>query len=1304
MYSFNDSMQTPEEIVKRVKETGGRSVTLTDHGTMLGIEPFMDAGKKYDINTIPGVEAYTENRHHLVIVAKNYEGYTAISHAMREANKHIEAGKKISFPIMTKEILERFFKGNNDVIASTACIQGIVPFTLLENYRIKKEIQKKKETIKELRDDYMSYLEYQAQYEECEEQIKKIKESVQDTHKYTLKGYLSKKTKAVARIKKLRETGNDDEKTLSLIAEQERIIKEIEDNYELGVKRDKEAEEKIAIYTEKKKTAKERMKNKEKKYKKFNQAEESLFELSLTDENALFDKAYKELMYLKSIFPNLYVELQYHGMEEEAYVMPILVKLAKKTNTPIIAANDAHITYNTEECVEARRIIRFNYFEKAVTTSDIDRSLYMKTDDELTEALSVVVDKAVAIEAVKNTSILDECNVVFPEEKHYPTVDTELSFDEMLESKRQEMIKAGEWDEEHELRFIKEKQTIKSMGYVDYHMIVQDYCNMLRILGMLPKNKVEALINEYGFNGIKDYITKNKSSLCGTGVGPGRGSAAGSLVCYMLGITNIDPIKYNLLFERFLNPERVTMPDIDTDVRTSLRPLIIKYLMQKYGKNAVCSIATELSFGAKSAIKMVGRDRASQLYEHITNKEEKKKKKREYAKQYTNVLADEVPDEVGTTLSSCEKELESVINKNKEMTLLWKRAKLLEGRIYSSSIHAGGVIISDNDDINDYIPLAWNEEKGVWSCQCNMIRAEEKGLLKMDLLGLNTLDYISDCLNLIVKHHGIAIDINNIPLDDENVYREIYSKGITNSVFQFESDGMKSMLKDFKPTTFEDLILLVAAYRPGPMQYLPDIISVKNNKSKPSYKTPMLKDILSDTYGAVIYQEQVMTIFQELAGYSLGSADLVRRAMSKKKVKQLEIERKAFIYGDENRGIKGCIANGINKDIANQLFDELMEFAKYAFNKSHAAVYALVSYQTAYLKYYYPAEYLCALLNNKNQNEFEPIVEDCNYYGIDILPVDINYSYFDFVCEDGSIRYGFKGLNELGEANRELYERIAENRNNGIYVSVNDFLCRNLIATEDDKYKIFPLKQYTILVEVGAFDKFGYERSKLLTIPKIDKNTYDVMLLKINGISFEQGFEDIKYNINKEIEHAGMILSYNPLKMYLEDKKYGCTPINEIMGYEKSINILGLITSVTKTKSKKGNDMVIVKITGKTGNMTGYIVGKNLSRINTDAILNEVHKIEGSISGNNIFINDINMIPPYTTCYQLIIEDENTFNIFNEIYDGSSIGNEVHVLTYYIKRGDIIARLTTPLVQTCYLSQEACNLLLQKGINICQYN
>ena len=889
------------------------------------------------------------------------------------------------------------------------------------------------------------------------------------------------------------------------------------------------------------------------------------------------------MIYLKSIFKNLFIELQYHGIEDEAFNAEYLIKIANELKLPLIAANDAHMVDNSEESIEARRLVRFNYFKKSQTVDESDKELYLKTDDELRSSLLKIYNEEIVNKAMSNLNVLSYCKVEFPDEKHYPKVSSDVNFDNLLEKRRQEMISNGEWNDDYQKRLDHEVKIIKQMGYVDYHLVVRDFCIEGRKLGVIPKSERANMPED--FNEVEKWI-KTKGYKEGVGIGPGRGSAAGSLVCYLLGITNIDPIKYDLLFERYLNPSRVSMPDIDTDVATSLRPFIIKYLKWKYGHRAVCSIATETTYAARAAVQMAGRERASQLYDHEP-KSTATLHKSEYNRVHVYPLSDAVPDTPKIKLNDCIDDLKAKFGHDKEAMLVLNHALLLEGVVSGTGVHAGGVVISDNDNINEYLPLAWNEEKQVWTAQCDMVKVEERGLLKMDLLGLNTLDCINDCLYLIKKTKGISIDINKIPFEPE-VFKKIYASGLTNSVFQFESQGMKSMLRDFKPTCFEDLILLVACYRPGPMQYLTDegnsvnVIKVKNGQDPLRYLTPELEPILKSTYGGMIYQEQVMQVVQSLAGYSLGDADNIRRYMSKKKKDKLAHERQAFIYGDESRNIDGCVKRGISEDIANQLFDEMTDFASYAFNKSHAAAYAFVSYQTAWLKYHYPVEFECAMFNNKKQADFEPIIEDCKFLKIKLLQPDVNKSDAEFTTEGNCIRWGYYGIKGIGTANIDIIENI---KTYGPYVSFKDFLVKNIVKNEK-KTTILPKKITETFINAGAFDSLNSNRKDLYDF--VEDNKLDItssdnseQLLKdiIESIPLETNPEDTQYNVENETELLGFVLSLDPLKGYRNEHKYQCIPISNVVPGQS--DIMGYVTNIKDVCLKSGKAASVITIQGR---------------------------------------------------------------------------------------------------------------------------
>lgn len=1239
MYSLNDSALTPHDLVKRAKELGAENIALTDHGTLLGVNRFMEAGEEFGVNTIPGVEAYIENRAHLILIPRNYEGFQSISYAMRDANNYMAflmevekakgAKKAKGVPIMTDEILKKYFEGNRSVIATSACIQGPVASILLRS-RNDKRSRKLNAIMESTVESHDAYLQYKRRKTENAAKLKEYRSYRTQQSKFQKPAHKTK----MDRLKNNLETMNTNDPKRMKVEEQ---LRSAENEYKMSAELLPGIEKTIENLQAEKNEIAEAIKLLTGDYKKFEKAKESISGLPVYNDADLYKEAKERLILLKSIFPNFYIEVQNHGLSNEAFVMPLLVQLAKETETPLIAANDAHMADDSEDAIEARRVMRFAYFEKAQTTSDADRELYLKTDEELSAALLKVIDESAVSEAMHNLSVLEDCKVVFPHESHYPKVKTGATLDKLIEKKKRENEEL--WTPEVQERIDYELGVIKSMGYEDYHLVVEDFCRVGRLMGYVPKDKRNEIPDH--FSDLEEWVTKNGFRE-GIGIGPGRGSAAGSKVCNVVGITNIDPIKYDLLFERFLNPERVSMPDIDTDCATSIRPYLIMYLKWRYGEQAVCFISTENTYGAKGALRMAGRDRADQLFGHLP-KSESTERKAKYNRENTYTLIDMISDDSNESLSQHDLDFAQKYGSDSEKCIIWHNAKLVEGKLFTTGVHAGGVIISDNDNINDYVPLAWNDEKGVWVAQCDMIQAEEKGLLKMDLLGLGTLDCISDTVHLIKRYRGIDIDMDKIPFERE-VFDNIYAKGFTNSVFQVESAGMKNMLMQFKPTCFEDIILLVAAYRPGPMQYLDDIIAVKNGKKPLTYKHEKLEPILSTTYGATIYQEQVMRIFQNLAGYSLGGADLVRRAMSKKNLKKLEHERDAFIHGDTDRKIDGCVKRGITETLANQLFDEMMDFARYAFNKSHATAYAYVSYQTAWLKYHYPVEFLCAMFNNKEQKKYGPLLDDCRSLQIKLLPPDVNCSFYDFVVEGNAIRFGMRGIKGIGEAMIPFVQQICDNRSASQYTSFQDFLKRNVVI--DEESATLPA-QFTLatMINAGMFDSFDYNRESLIcaiTDEKIivertskditysDREMMAEMNRRIDALEIINDCASREYNMMQEQELLGFIVSSNPFDRYGDDSVYGCVKIED-MGNSSNVSILGFITSSVRRKSKNGKDMLVLDISGRSGSCTGYVIGKAMEQYvsDMDSYLYKVVRIAGSCKdGKTIFITSIHYMPP----------------------------------------------------------------------------
>ena len=663
---------------------------------------------------------------------------------------------------------------------------------------------------------------------------------------------------------------------------------------------------------------------------------------------------------------NYYLEMQDHGIPEQRIVNAGIMRLTKETGIPIVCTNDSH--YITADDAEAHDILLCIQTGKIVTDQDRMRytggQYYLKSAEEMAELFPY------ALEGLHNTmEIADKCNVeiVFGEQK-VPRFDVPEPYDayaylcklcwEGLERRYQPVTDELKTRLEHELT------TIKNMGYVDYFLIVWDFIHYAK---------------EHGI-----------------AVGPGRGSAAGSIVSYCLEITNIDPIAYNLLFERFLNPERVTMPDIDIDFCVNRRQEVIDYVVQKYGKEKVVQIVTFGTMAAKMCIRDVGR--AMDLPYGLCDK-----------------VAKAIPTDLGMTIPKAlesSKDFRVLYESDPAVKRLVDMAIKLEGLPRHSSMHAAGVVIG-REPIDEYVPLSRGSEDAI-TTQYNMTTIEELGLLKMDFLGLRTLTVIQNAVRHIEKNRHIKLDIDKLDFNDKAVY-DMISAGKTEGVFQLESAGMKSFMKELKPNNIEDIIAGISLYRPGPMDFIPQYIQGKEHPEDVTYDTPELKKILTPTYGCIVYQEQVMQIVMELAGYTLGRSDLVRRAMSKKKEDVMKKERQNFVYGNETEGVPGCVNRGIREEVANKVFDQMIDFAKYAFNKSHAAAYAVVAYQTAYLKCHYPVEFMAALISSVKENagKVSFYIQTCRTMGIQILPPDINKSEGDFSVDKDAIRYGLSAVKRV---------------------------------------------------------------------------------------------------------------------------------------------------------------------------------------------------------------------------------------------------------------------------------------------------
>lgn len=817
----------------------------------------------------------------------------------------------------------------------------------------------------------------------------------------------------------------------------------------------------------------------------------------------LYEQAKKEAMRLSGIFgkENFYLELQDHGIAEQKNVNQGLLRMSQETGIELVATNDVH--YIMDKDAEAHDILLCIQTKKLVSDEDRMRyeggQFYLKSEEEMRELFPY------ALQAVENTAkIAGRCQVeiTFGEYKlpKFDVPEGYTAFEYLTKLCTEGLEKRyGKEATVHSARLMEELEVIRTMGFVDYFLIVWDFIRFARERGI--------------------------------SVGPGRGSAAGSIVSYTLGITNIDPIRYNLLFERFLNPERVTMPDIDIDFCYERRPEVIDYVMEKYGKDHVVQIVTFGTMAARGVIRDVGRVL-------------------DLPYSYVDSIAKAVPMEPGITIEKAlehNPELKAVYDTDEQARNLIEMSKRLEGLPRHTSMHAAGVLISPRP-VDEYVPLS-KAADGTITTQYTMTTLEELGLLKMDFLGLRTLTVIQNAAKLAGLADETMMDID---FEDSNVY-EMISSGHTEGVFQLESAGMKQFMKELKPENMEDVIAGISLYRPGPMDYIPQYIKGKNNRESVSYACPQLEPVLEATYGCIVYQEQVMQIVRNLAGYSFGRSDLVRRAMSKKKASVMAAERQNFVYGNEEENVKGCIANGISEETANQIYDDMTEFAKYAFNKSHAAAYAVVAYQTAYLKYYYPVEFMAALMTSVRDNSDKVLsyAMTCRQMNIEMLAPDVNEGFSAFSVSDGKIRFGMSAIKGIGYG--VIQAIVAERERGGLFTSLNDFMSR-LSSKEVNRHTI------ESFIKAGALDCLdGTRKQKMLVYQQMLDNINrekkdnlagqmslfdmgDEELTRANKIVFPAvgEYEKEEY-LNFEKEVLGIYISGHPLEEYLGLMQKNCT-------------------------------------------------------------------------------------------------------------------------------------------------------------------
>ena len=906
------------------------------------------------------------------------------------------------------------------------------------------------------------------------------------------------------------------------------------------------------------------------------------------------EKAEKIALWYKNLFKDdYYIEIQNNGLREQVMVNQKLIELARKLNIPLVGTNDAH--YLKKEDAYNHEVLLCIQTGKKMSDEDRMRfetdEFYIKSKEEMSEYFENIP------EAVSNTvKIAEKCNYDFEfGVTKLPNYDVPEEFDTHLDY----FVKLcndgfknryGESpSKELRDRLEYEISIINKMGYVDYFLIVWDFINYAKSVG-IP-------------------------------VGPGRGSGAGSMAAYCIGITDIDPIKYNLIFERFLNPERISMPDFDVDFCYERRQEVIDYVGRKYGIDHVSQIITFGTMAARMVIRDVGRVL-------------------DFPYSETDKLAKMIPMEVHITIQKAleqNREFKEWYDSDPNVKQLIDIAIALEGLPRQASTHACGVVIT-KDPVDTYVPLYLND--GNVSTQYTMTLLEELGLLKMDFLGLRTLTVISDCIKLVKQTRGIDVEFDK-DMNDQNVYKQ-WAEGNTCGIFQFESAGMTNFMKELKPDCLEDIIAGVSLYRPGPMDQIPRYIKGKRHPGHNEYTHPALEPILNVTYGCMVYQEQVMQIVRDLAGYSLGRADLVRRAMGKKKLDVMAKEREYFIHGqvDENGNIvvPGCIRNSIDEDSANKIFDEMAEFAKYAFNKSHAAAYSVVSYRTAYLKYYYPAEFMAATLNSflGNLDKVPVYIDECRRLNIDILKPNINKSFTKFTVQDGKIRFGMGSIKNVGVA--AVNNIVSERDKNGDFKSFTDF-CERIKDENVNK------KCIESLIKAGCFDDMGQTRNTLLasfegildTINNQNRNSLANQVTMFDIVSNDDT-DEIKYNyivldeldkkelLLQEKEMLGIYISGHPLDSIRESiikntninsldlKKIGDNEEESNFKDGQFVKYAGTITSVKKKYTKKNTIMAFVTVEDLYGSAEIIIFDSVYNRVSNILIEDNIILVEGRLS------------------------------------------------------------------------------------------
>ena len=1230
---------TPEADIKKALKVIGDfdSIRCPNEKMWPFIEKYEDAyvmAAKESVQFIPGVEMYEclpvegdEHRWHILFLAKDWMGAQALFRMcnLAQLNKHNE------MPRCTTDTMKLFLgegsEGHGHVIATSACLSGKISDTLLTRYylnRKKEELLLSQEKMTVIAPEVIK--DAQSKIAEMVENIAIANEDLASAKKLAKRKFDT----AIKRAEKAYEkavAGNNPD-VLSMFSADDESVRAAKERLD-GVLAEAKASQhaaarlpELTLAVSQKKDALKKMKEALANLEKANRpAARVQAKIDVVDEKIAalgdtFEQAKRYALEYEAIFGkgNFYIELQDHGLDRELLLKEQLIRLAEETGIPMTVANDVH--YKDLAMKRKRDIVAALRFPN-LTLADIanqvgNDQLYFKSDEQM---MQLFVNVPTAIE---NTNrIAEACNVYYKKEMHLPRfVDTAngLSPAQYLRKMATKNVIAKypdckQWTPERQKAFKErlfyELGVIEKMGYSSYISIVED------------------------------FIRYTREHFGPESVGPGRGSGAGSLVCYLIGITNIDPLRYGLIFERFLNPERVSMPDIDTDFAPSIRDKVIEYVAERYAykgeyieelKGTVCAINTEGVLAAKSSVRQVGKVTGVPL-------------------TICDRIAKLIPMTVGMTLKKALKESNELFvlyNEDEQVKMLLDDAILVEGTPVQTGVHAAGVIIADRP-ISDYAPMFWNEKKNTWVIQYDMVSCEaDCGMLKMDFLGLRNLDIIMRCKSFIKKSKDIVIDSVAIEqADDESVITAIYGKADTDGIFQFESGGMKKILRSFSPKQIEDVILLNAAYRPGPMQYIPQVTDVKFQRAEPNYIVPEMKGILEPTYGSPIYQEQIQQIFHKIAGFSLGQADIIRRAMSKKHLDELVAAKDGFVSGFKKKGAK-------ETDI-EKFWNELLDFAKYAFNKSHAAAYSVLSYYTAWLKHYYPVEYMASLMSYSTKENVGLYVKNAKDYGIKILPPDVNCSLcYTAPTQKGEIRFGLEGLKDVGAAAEKIVE---ERKTGGRFESFDDFVLRcvlmgvdkgaieSLIKTgalgvlvQNRQAAIENLPAYisACRTAIRGVYKQAEENGADNVIPlegRLPRWVYNQIAVK-GGFKLPTGLLCAEYDyttiLQMEKDSAGFYVSGNPLEKHRDVlTKYVHSPISDVSEGELDVTLVGHISNRTILKRKSdGKSMCKFMLEDLTGTIEAICFVNQYERFGKQLSEGSIAMLKGKVEAQNDLFNE----------------------------------------------------------------------------------